>query len=150
MPECQGRPHTWEATEVEREVEFKCMALVVRCSECSVGHLLEVLPVSEKPEDEAHIRTYLRVFPSPGDAEAGRGVLALAALMWEQHVVGWKSEGFQVDSGQPATGPWAAERLEFLMTGKTTEPCAACGHDRLEHDRSENECLTCFCPKMRV
>ena len=150
MPECQGRPHTWEASEVERDVELMHMALVVRCRECSVGHLLEVVPVSDKPEDESHLRTYLRVFPSPGDAEAGRGVLALAALMWEQHVVGWKSEGFQVDSGQPATGPWAAERLEFLTTGKTTEPCAACGHDRLEHDRSENECLACFCPKMRV
>jgi hypothetical protein len=77
-------------------------------------------------------------------------VLALANLMREQHVVGWKSEGFQVDSDLPATGPWAAERLEFLMTGTTTEPCAACGHDRLEHDRSESECLACFCPKMRV
>ena len=104
MPECQGRPHIWQTTELEREVELRSMALVVRCSECSVGHLLEVLPASDRPEEEDRIRTYLRVFPASGETEPGRGVLALAALMWEQHVVGWKSEGFQVDSGQPATG----------------------------------------------
>ena len=69
MPECQGRPHIWQTTELEREVELRSMALVVRCSECSVGHLLEVLPASDRPEEEDRIRTYLRVFPASGETE---------------------------------------------------------------------------------
>jgi hypothetical protein len=52
-----------------------------------------------------------------------------------------EQDGYEVDARPPAFPPYSTDRVKRVTVGIESVACKRCGHDRLDHDRYNYECI---------